>query len=422
MKKITKLTSDQEARFPEFIRKWIDIGLSTQPADRPRAEKAIVGLYRLAKLEKPMVIWLPCPISAALSAACYEKTIQHRIVDRPDGASVYSAVRSAVRSAVGGAVSSAVGGAVRSAVGGAVRSAVRSAVYSAVDSAVYSAVDSAVYSAVGSAVDSAVYSAVDSSVGSAVDSAVRSAVDSAVYSAVGSAVDSAVYSAVDSSVGSAVDSSVGSAVRSAGRSFFGGSLYNSGYCSWADYFSEICAIAIDRNFLEITESCGLYWTLDGICFASERPSAINLDNEGRLHSETGMSIRYAGTGWGMYHWHGTQIPAEWIINRTKLTPAIALMQKNIEQRRAACEILGWVNILRALDAKTLDKDRDPQIGELVEVKLPDIGGMAKFLRVQCGTGREFAIGIPPHINKAIDAQAWIVGLDPKDFFLPEIRA
>ena len=341
MKKITKLTPEQEARFPEFVRKWTTIGLSTQPADRPRAEKAIVGLYRLAKLEKPMVIWLPCPISAALSAACYAEIIQHRIVDRPDS--------------VGG------------------------------------------------------YSAVDSAVGSAV------------RSAVGGAVDSAVRSAVSSAVRSAVRSAVGSAVYSAGRSFFGGSLYNSGYCSWADYFSEICAIAIDRNFLEITESCGLYWTLDGICFASERPSTINLDNEGRLHSETGMSIRYAGTGWGMYHWHGTQIPAEWIINRTKLTPAIALMQKNIEQRRAACEILGWVNILRALDAKTLDKDRDPQIGELVEVKLPDIGGMAKFLRVQCGTGREFAIGIPPHINKAIDAQAWIVGLDPKDFSLPEVR-
>ena len=107
MEKITKLTSDQKARFPEFIRKWIDIGLSTQPADRPRAEKAIVGLYRLAKLKKPRVIWLPCPISAALSAACYAEIIQHRIVDRPDSDSVRIAVRSAVCSAVGSAVYSA---------------------------------------------------------------------------------------------------------------------------------------------------------------------------------------------------------------------------------------------------------------------------------------------------------------------------
>ena len=73
MKKIMKLTPDQEARFPEFVRKWIDIGLSTQPADRPRAEAATAGLYRLANLNEPQVIWLPCPISAALSAVCYAR-------------------------------------------------------------------------------------------------------------------------------------------------------------------------------------------------------------------------------------------------------------------------------------------------------------------------------------------------------------
>ncbi|MCC8949326.1 hypothetical protein H8A97_30545 [Bradyrhizobium sp. Arg62] len=75
-----------------------------------------------------------------------------------------------------------------------------------------------------------------------------------------------------------------------------------------------------------------------------------------------------------------------------------------------------------MNAKTIDRDPDPQIGELVEVKLPDLREKAKFLRVRCGTGREFAIGIPPHITKALDAQAWIVGLEPSDFVKPEIRA
>ena len=360
-KLITKLTPEQKARLPEFGSKWIEIGLSTKPADRPRAEAAIGGLYRLAKLQEPRVIWLPCPISAALSAVCYAKIIQRRLIpgtERQRGAAVDSAVRSAV----------------------------------------YSAVDSAVYSAVGSAV------------GSAVDSAVRRAVDSAVYGAVDSAVDSAVYSAVDS------------AVYSAGLAFFGGSIWNAGYCSWADYFNEVCGVAIDRNFLEMTEGCGFYWTLDGICFASERPSEIHLDDEGRLHCETGMSIKYAGTGWGLFQWHGTQVPGEWILDRAKLTPKVALKQENIEQRRAACEILGWSNILTELKAKTIDRDNDPEIGELVQVKLPDLREPAKFLRVRCGTGREFAIGIPPHINKALDAQAWIAGLDPSEFQRPEIRA
>ena len=94
-KVINKLTKEQEARFPEFTRKWIEIGLSTKPADRDRAEKAIVGLYRLAKLKEPRVIWLPCPISAALSAVVYAKIIQHRLEPK---------AKKAVDSAVGSAV------------------------------------------------------------------------------------------------------------------------------------------------------------------------------------------------------------------------------------------------------------------------------------------------------------------------------
>lgn len=57
-KTITSLTAAQKARFPEFTRKWIEIGLSTKPADRERAEKAIAGLYKIANLKEPRVIWL----------------------------------------------------------------------------------------------------------------------------------------------------------------------------------------------------------------------------------------------------------------------------------------------------------------------------------------------------------------------------
>ena len=70
-KLITELTAAHQARFPEFVAKWTKIGLSTEPADRPRAERAIAGLYRLAKLKEPRLIWLPCPISGALAALVY---------------------------------------------------------------------------------------------------------------------------------------------------------------------------------------------------------------------------------------------------------------------------------------------------------------------------------------------------------------
>lgn len=191
MTKIMSLTDAQKARFPEFVNKWIDIGLSTEPANREKSEAAIAGLYRLAKLKEPRVIWLPCPISAALSAVVYGGITAHR------------------RALQGETVKNS----------GSVRSAVYSAVYSAVRSA----------------------------------------------------------------------------ARSAGNAFFGGSIWNAGYSAWADYFNEVIGISIDRNFLDITENCGFYWTLDDVCFASERPSYIRRDAEGRLHCENcGDSVVESG--------------------------------------------------------------------------------------------------------------------------------
>jgi hypothetical protein len=123
----------------------------------------------------------------------------------------------------------------------------------------------------------------------------------------------------------------------------------------------------------------------------------------------------------LWNWHGTAVPSEWITEREKLRPDVVLKTSNLEQRRAGCEILGWTRILSGLNARTIDRDSDPEIGELVEVNLPDLSRPAKFLRVRCGTGREFAVGIPPQISKALDAQAWMVGLEPSDFVRPEIR-
>ncbi|QPF86985.1 hypothetical protein IC762_12095 [Bradyrhizobium genosp. L] len=133
-------------------------------------------------------------------------------------------------------------------------------------------------------------------------------------------------------------------------------------------------------------------------------------------------VGFAELSLNFYRGEDDQDHSHQVEDRNSLTPADALKQTNLELRRAACEILGWSRILTSLKAKTIDSDPDPQIGDLVEVKLPDLREKAKFLRVQCGTGREFAIGIPPHITKALDAQAWIVGLEPQDFIKPEIRA
>jgi hypothetical protein len=132
--KIEELTPEQEARFPEFVRKWTDIGLSTAPADRPRAEAAIRWMYRQANLAEPRIVWCGSPLGNALARAIVSTTN-----------SVESSVRSSVESSV------------RSSVRSSVESSVRSSVESSVESSVWSSVRSSVWSRVESSVWSRVY-------------------------------------------------------------------------------------------------------------------------------------------------------------------------------------------------------------------------------------------------------------------------
>jgi hypothetical protein len=107
----------------------------------------------------------------------------------------------------------------------------------------------------------------------------------------------------------------------------------------------------------------------------------------------------------LYHSHGTSIPEKWIKKPETLTARLALGQSNAELRRAGCEILGWDLILSELGAHVIDTDSDPEIGQLVEVDIPD-SGMERFLRVKCGTGRQFALPVPPTMKTALEANAW----------------
>jgi len=155
------------------------------------------------------------------------------------------------------------------------------------------------------------------------------------------------------------------------------------------------------------------------CIVADFPEHLGIDDQNRAHGQEGPSHRWRD-GWSLYHWHGTAVPEHWIMNKKSLSAKEAITWENIEQRRAAIEIVGWATILKELNAKVIDTDGDPEIGELVEVDIPDIG-KEKFLRVLCGTKREFALPVPPEMKTALEAQSWTWSLDLKDFVVPEVR-
>lgn len=197
--------------------------------------------------------------------------------------------------------------------------------------------------------------------------------------------------------------------------------HDSAWLSFYSFFKEQCNLECANldGLMDLAENSGWLSVYEDTVVFQERPTAIRFDDQGRLHCETGPSIEYEDS-FGIYSWHGVKIPKEWITSRETLTPQIALSWVNMAQRSAACEIVTWARILRELDANVIDTDEDPMIGTLVEVNIPDVG-KEKFLKVICGTGREFAIPVPPTMTKALDANAWTFDIDGDTLRKLEVR-
>jgi hypothetical protein len=202
----------------------------------------------------------------------------------------------------------------------------------------------------------------------------------------------------------------------------GGNMWSALDCYLSAFRDVLGLVLPEHEKYRAWESCaiegGFRVMHEEFCIVSDRPEVLRVDDENRPHCESGPSHRWRD-GWSLYFWHGVSIPGEWVTGK-KPSAKEALTWPNIEQRRAACEIVGWAAILRELKAKVIDADPDPLVGTLLEVDLPD-AGKERFLRVRCGTGREFALPMPPTVRTALEGNLWSYGLPADRSLIPEVR-
>jgi hypothetical protein len=174
-------------------------------------------------------------------------------------------------------------------------------------------------------------------------------------------------------------------------------------------------------------TCGPLYAYEGLALVSRRPTALEFDDQQRLHCETAPAMSF-GASTEIYAWHGTRIPARWVNDRSNLMAADVMSEANVEVRRAGIEMLGWKAIIDQLGGKVIEADTDPEIGSVIELSLPDLSQPARFLRVRCATGRDFALGLPPDLPTVEGyslphcAQAWAASLHPAEWRKPSLTA
>ena len=455
------ITPEEKARMDLLLKEWIDIAFRTKPIEPDKIIPAIEGLYTAAKLKKPRVVIVSSPLVMAFAYGaaawiwyCRKKddlwatrsetdSETRSATDLATELATDSATYLATELATELATDSETDLATRSATDLATRSATYlatelatelatySATRSATDSATELATDSETDSETRSATDLATRSATELATDSETDSETRSETDLATYLATELATRSATYLATYLATRSATDSAK-SCYELAGEGgikcaknwykvYQGGNMW-SAWCCYLVAYRDILGLDLKeyKNFKPYEEAArngGFRVMHEEFCMVCDFPEFIKIDEQNRPHCENGASHRWRD-GWELYHWHGVAIPAAWVTGN-KPSPQEALSWTNLEQRRAACELVGWKSILEQLDAKVIDEDDDPEIGTLLECEIPD-SGKERFIKVRCATGRDFVLHVPKEIKTALSAQAWMFQLD--EFIKPEVTA
>jgi hypothetical protein len=165
----------------------------------------------------------------------------------------------------------------------------------------------------------------------------------------------------------------------------------------------------------------------GKIYTSGSDVLIRLDPRGIAHCETGPALEYSD-GHGMSFWHGTQIPNKWIMDKSSLTAQKALAVSDIDQRRAAIDMIGWQRIISDLNASIIEEQNGPRAGMLMEVALPGESAKVKFLYANWGVRSNHALkipasdqirrereGFPDHIIGALDSVTKREGENYEDF-------
>ena len=406
---ITQLTSAQESKFGDYIKKWTDIGLCTDPANRVQSEKGIIDAYVKGGLEPPKhIIWCSSPVEMILV-----RTIMANVGSNVRNvlSNVRSNALSNVVSNVGSNVVSNVESNVVSNVGSNVWSNVVSNVRANVWSDVRSNVRSNVASNVASNVRSNVWSNVRANVGSNVGSNVASNVRSNVWSNVRENVGSNVWSNVGSNVRANVLSNVGSNVWSNVWSCIYGQ-HEADWLAFYDYFAIELGLTKQTFQLsglwKVAKNAGWWLPCEDVCFVSERHNAVNLDGQNRLHCEDGLAVSYPD-GWGVYAWHGVRVPEFVIMRPQEITPDKILSEDNAEISRVMIERYGQDNFILNGGFKAQQRD---QYGELYRVEFDN--GDEPIIAVHVkdpSTDREYFLYVPPHVQTAHEAVSWTFGYD-----------
>jgi hypothetical protein len=383
--RLERLTPAQDQQLLVLRDKWLRIGLSTQPAERRWAEAGVQMAYRAANLEPPThVLWCDSPLAGALAASWLAQG-SGRSARRGSLPQIKEQVRAQLLAQLPERVRHAVGAPVKDRVNDLVRDRIVNGVGDLVEFQCNIQVRVHVYDVL----------------------------DRRLWALVGDQIRAQLSSQLRYEV--------------AARAQLGRCAYGQYDASWVAFcyafrmFGLIAATEGLGGIRTITENCGWWWPLEGLCVLTERPTRLECDEEGRLHSASGPALAYPD-GWSIYAWHGVRVPEVAILRPESITVRQIQHETNIELRRVLLERYGFDRYVVNGGAQPIHSDT---FGTLYRCELP--GEEPRFMvsvtnstAEADGTFRLYVLRVPPGITTAREAVAWTFGIAGQDY-RPEVE-
>jgi hypothetical protein len=166
-------------------------------------------------------------------------------------------------------------------------------------------------------------------------------------------------------------------------------------------------------FQSIVRDCGWIYPYDKVCVVCEKPIALSVDSNYRLHAEGKPAVQFADS-FAIYAYHGVILP-EWYgyFHPHQWQSKWVLKEHNAEVRRALIQGITYDRLCQQLQAVELDSWQEYTLLKIDNADVEPI----YLLKMTCpSTGHIHALRVPPDVESAKEAIRWINwGIAPEEF-------
>ncbi len=174
------------------------------------------------------------------------------------------------------------------------------------------------------------------------------------------------------------------------------------------------------GLVELARSGGWWWPMRRAVVLAERPALLERDDDGMLHCDNGPAAVYRD-GWSLHAWHGVGV-ARWLIDEPqRVTTGLITHHADVPMQRVLLERYGYERYVRDMGSEVQSDDwgtlwRAPTFHDEPVVMVQVLNATPE----PDGSFKDYFLRVPPWVTSARQAVAWTFGSEAQSY-APEVQ-